>query len=233
MIPNWIKGLVLLGLLILGFVLGRGSRRPDPELLRRLEAYEKKRPALEAARDSLNRLVAARSDTIRYLDGQISVLRQGARADNQVAVIAHAAADALKALRQAATDPQQRLALCEQEVVVREKEATACEAGRAKLEAALSKADDATFARDRTITDLTKGRTEDSTRIRELEDLNNDAKRAVRGCRVPYVGFKCPAGTVSWDLHDWTVLPRYVSVTYPLREWLHVGVTWDRVRRAP
>jgi len=226
-VTNFGKVVLLLGLMAAGFVIGRMSGG-DAGLRRAVQDYRDSAAVWREERAALGRTVAARGDTIRRLDSSVVRLRVMAAGERREAALAKLAADSLRAIRLATTDPVLRLQACEAEVVEREREATACGRAVGQLEVALDTAQEGAARRDLTITDLVRGRARDSSQIASAESVIGRLERAARGCRVPLVGLRCPVGTVSWDTGEIEVLPRYFTVSYPVRPWLQVGVTWAR-----
>lgn len=224
MTRNALIGLVLAAV---AFGLGRASVRPDPLLAARVAQWQDSTAVYRAARDRAARLAAvgqeqAAADSARAVDWEA----RARRAERVAADAAHRADGARALLASAETAPDS-LTGCMGALTARETECAALRQTAAGLDSALSAERDGAVALRDVIRVQDGQLATDSRRLGQADQLIGDLRRAVRGCRVPLVGFRCPVAGLAYDASDGGLL---AGVSYPATGLIHIGVVW-RVAR--
>lgn len=226
--------LAVVVLLIVGFFAGRASNRVDPGKLRdSLATYRAGMQQARAERDSLVEAIIAfrlQADSAEQRERQA---RARAALSAQNAIAAGRRADSLWAMLAMARTPADSNAILLPACLARAQECADLRRANGDLLTAVAQADTAKTALRGEIAAHQRTRNSDSTRLAQADRLINQLERAAGGCRVPLLDLKCPAFSATWDLDGLELAPRYFSATYPLRSWLHAGVTYDRKRNTP
>jgi hypothetical protein len=228
------RGLLWVGLLATGFVVGRLSVRVDDQELRdSLAVYRDHRKADAKALDSSRAVILAAQDAAQRWEEEAARWNGLAAARVVAADRYRDRADSLARALATATTPEDSLRACIAEVTARRSECAEVRAANADLLTAAAADDSVKRALRQENAAHLGQRARDSTRLAEADGLVTKLEKNARGCRLPLVGFKCPAASATWDFKEPEILPRYFSATYPLKSWLHVGITWDRKKAAP
>lgn len=213
----------ILGVLGLGFVLGRMSGGVDDRDLRdSLAVYRHDRKAGEKVRDSLVAVILTARDQVTEAEAAAARANERARLRERNAAVFGARADSLEKLLASAQTPADSIPILIAACTERRLECAELRSANADLHEAIVKDSAAKAGLREEIAAHLQTRTTDSTNLLRADRLIGQLEKAARGCRVPLIGMPCPVGVVNYDLSA-----RSLSVGggLPVKRWLTLSIT--------
>jgi len=218
-------GWVILAVIVGGvlFLAGRASVRVDDrDLLDSLAVYRSARDVNAKTRDSLVAVILTARDQVTEAESDAARARAAARQFTAAAGRSGARADSLERLLAGALTPADSIPILIAACTERRQECAALRVANDSLFRAATEDSTAKAGLRTEIAAHLRTREADSLNAVRADRLIGQLEKQVRGCRVPLVGFPCPAALLSYDL-DAAALSAGGSI--PLKPWLHFSIT--------